>query len=234
MPAVMPVWGFFIGIIHFFLSCTMIWHTMLLFLHHDCESSYTINVQPIHKNMKKILLLLALMVPFVSYAQNEAEKQLTKFEQFSSKTGKISKFVDVNMPKIPKSYMGSLETGIRILMGEKNVYFYRIEEEETSRSIAHIAMIEYSDLVEINKALAVLLSEVEADCAANPDYLENKFISEDGFQVGYYVSKGSASWYMKLERYGKSTVFIKNAEAITSGFTAAQQKIEELKAQYGK
>ena len=184
--------------------------------------------------MKKILLLLALMVPFVSYAQNEAEKQLTKFEQFSSKTGKISKFVDVNMPKIPKSYMGSLETGIRILMGEKNVYFYRIEEEETSRSIAHIAMIEYSDLVEINKALAVLLSEVEADCAANPDYLENKFISEDGFQVGYYVSKGSASWYMKLERYGKSTVFIKNAEAITWGFTAAQQKIEELKAEYGK
>jgi hypothetical protein len=184
--------------------------------------------------MKKILLLLALMVPFVSYAQNEAEKQLTKFEQFSSKTGKISKFVDVNMPKIPKSYMGSLETGIRILMGEKNVYFYRIEEEETSRSIAHIAMIEYSDLVEINKALAVLVSEVEADCAANPDYLENRFISEDGFQVGYYVSKGSASWYMKLERYGKSTVFIKNAEAITSSFTAAQKKIEELKAQYGK
>ena len=119
----------------------MIWHMMLLFLHHDCESSYTINVQPIHKNMKKILLLLALMVPFVSYAQNEAEKQLTKFEQFSSKTGKISKFVDVNMPKIPKSYMGSLETGIRILMGEKNVYFYRIEEEETSRSIAHIGRL---------------------------------------------------------------------------------------------
>ena len=88
--------------------------------------------------------------------------------------------------------------------------------------------------MEINKALAVLVSEVEADCAANPDYLENRFISEDGFQVGYYVSKGSASWYMKLERYGKSTVFIKNAEAITSSFTAAQKKIEELKAQYGK
>lgn len=212
----------------------MIWHMWLLFLHHDCESSYTINVQPIHKNMKKILLLLALMVPFVSFAQNEAEKQLTKFEQFSSKTGKISKFVDVNMPKIPQSFMGSLQTGIRILMGEKNAYFYRIEEAETSRSVAHIAMIEYSDLVEINKALAVLVSEVEADCAANPDYLENRFISEDGFQVGYYVSKGSASWYMKLERYGKSTVFIKNAEAITSSFTAAQQKIEELKSQYGK
>jgi len=174
------------------------------------------------------------MMPLASYAQNESEKQPTKFEQFTSKTGKISKFIDVNMPKIPQSFMGSLQTGIRILMGEKNAYFYRIEEAETSRSVAHIAMIEYSDLVEINKALSVLVSEVEADCASNPDYLENKFISDDGFQVGYYVSKGSATWYMKLERYGKSTVFIKNAEAITSSFIAAQKKIEELKLQYGK
>ena len=185
--------------------------------------------------MKKIILLLALMMPFASFAQNEPEKQLTKFEQFSSKTGRISKFVDVNMPKIPLSFMGSLQTGIRILMGENsNSYFYRIEEAETSRSVAHIAMIEYSDLVEINKALAILVNEVDADCAANPDYLENKFISEDGFQIGYYVNKGNASWYLKLERYGNSTVFIKNAEALTSAFPAAQQNIEELKAQYGK
>lgn len=195
---------------------------------------FTINVQPNYKNMKKIVLLLALMMPLVSYAQNGPEKQLTKFEQFSSKTGSITKFVDVNMPKIPVSYSGALQTGIRILMGAKNVYFYRLEEEETSRSVSHIAMIEYSDLVEINKALAVLVSEVEADCAANPDYLENKFISDDGFQVGYYVNKGSATWYLQLERYGKSTVFIKTAETLTSSFTAAQQKIEELKAQYGK
>lgn len=110
----------------------------------------------------------------------------------------------------------------------------RIEERETSRSVAHIAMIEYSDLVEINKALTKLVSEVEADCAANPDYLENRFITEDGFQIGYYVSKGKASWYLKLERYSSSTVFIKNAEALTSNFPAAQKKIEELKASNGK
>ncbi|MBR6841704.1 MAG: hypothetical protein IKM77_05320 [Prevotella sp.] len=120
-------------------------------------------------------------------------------------------------------------------MGEEsNSYFYRIEERETSRSVAHIAMIEYSDLVEINKALTKLVSEVEADCAANPDYLENRFITEDGFQIGYYVSKGKASWYLKLERYSSSTVFIKNAEALTSNFPAAQKKIEELKASNGK
>ena len=186
--------------------------------------------------MKKLLILLGvILLPLSSVAQTEAGKQLTKFEVFTSKTGRILKFVDTNMPRIPESFMGSLETSIRTIMGgEKNMYFYRIEEEETSRSIAHIAMIEYSDLVEINKALSKLIKDVESDCQANPDYLENKFITEDGFQIGYYVSKGKPSWYLRLERYSKSTVFIKDAEVLVSHFSAAQKKIEELKTQNGK
>ncbi len=84
--------------------------------------------------------------------------------------------------------------------------------------------------MEINKALNKLVSEVDADCAANPDYLENRFITEDGFQIGYYVSKGKANWYLKLERYRSSTVYIKNMDVLTTNFPAAQQKIEELMA----
>ena len=185
--------------------------------------------------MKRLLFLLALMMPLALFAQDDAAKKLTKFEQLTSKTGRISKFVDVTTPNIPESFMGTLETSVRTLMGEQtNSYFYRIEKPETSRSISHIAMIEYSDLVEINKALTKLVAEVETDCAANPDYLENRFITNDGFQIGYYVSKGKASWYLKLERYSNSTVFIKNAEALTTNFSAAQQKIEELKGIYKK
>ena len=182
--------------------------------------------------MKKLLIMFAMMLPLAAIAQSETqESKLTKFEQFTSKTGRISKFVDVKMPNLPLSFMGSVQASVRTVMGEnENHYFYRIEEAETSRSIAHIAMIEYSDLVEINKALTKLVSEVESDCAANPDYLENRFITEDGFQIGYYVSKGKASWYLKLERYKSSTVFIKNAEVLTTNFPDAQRKIEELMA----
>lgn len=181
--------------------------------------------------MKKILVILALVLPLVSFAQTSGDaKKLTKFEAFSSKTGAIVKFVDVKMPNIPMNFMGSLESGIRTIKGGQNAYFYRIEEAETSRSVSHIAMIEYSDLVEINKALAKLTSEVDADCAENPDYLENKFRTVDGVEVGYYVSKGKASWFMKLERYTSSTVFIKSKEALVEAFTNAQKKIEELKA----
>lgn len=180
--------------------------------------------------MKKILILLVIMLPIIGNAQDKGEKQLTKFEEFASRTGSILKFVDVTMPKIPLIY-GSVETGIRtVLSSQENAYFYRIEKEETSRNIAHIAMIEYSDLVEVNKAIDKLLSEVDSDTQSNPDYLENKFITEDGFQVGYYVSKGKASWYIKLEKYGSSTIFIKDPNDLITAFKNAQTKIEELKA----
>lgn len=178
---------------------------------------------------KMILMLMALMITLTAFPQSGEGKQLTKFEEFSSKTGSIIKFFDYSLPKLSLNW-GGLETGIRVMKANPNFYFYRIEEAETSRSVAHIAMIEYSDLVEINKALVKLISEVESDIATNPDYLENKFRTTDGFEVGYYISKGSAHWFLKLERYTSSTVFIKNQEVLVEAFTNAQKKIEELKA----
>ena len=75
--------------------------------------------------MKKMLVLLMLLLPMATMAQDDLTKKLTKFEQFSSKTGRISKFVDVKMPNISESFMGSLSASIRTLMGgQQNAYFY--------------------------------------------------------------------------------------------------------------
>lgn len=181
--------------------------------------------------MKKLLVVMVMLLPLTTFAQNtEDEKKQTKFEEFSSKTGSIIKFVDVKMPKIIFSILGSLDASIRIFKSENNVYFYRLEKPETSSSTEKIAMIEYSDLVEINKALTKLASEVDSDIATNPDYLENFFRTVDGFQVGYYVRKGEANWYIKLERYSNSTVYIKNQKVVIDAFKNAQAKIEKLKA----
>ena len=57
--------------------------------------------------------------------------------------------------------------------------------------------------------------------------MENKFVTDDGFQVGYYVSKGKVQWYLTLEKYGKSTIFI-SFPKINLAFDGAKKKIEEL------
>ena len=73
-------------------------------------------------------------------------------------------------------------------------------------------------------------SELEKDINSNPDYLENKFVTVDGFQVGYYVSGGKALWYLKLEKYGSdNTLFIDNGEIIEIAFNEAKNKIDELR-----
>lgn len=186
--------------------------------------------------MKKLLLLLILMLPTYCIAQeNGTEKKLTKFEKFSSKTGVITKFQDVIMPNIKETFLGTLETRVRTFFGDqKNDYYYRIEEPMEPRSLTHIAMIEYSDLVEINKALTRIAAQVDTDIQSNPDYLENKFVTDDGFKVGYYISKGKARWFVTFEQYSSNTAFIKDQENLINSFKDAQTKIEELKTKYGK
>lgn len=187
--------------------------------------------------MRKILFILAFIIPFVSYAQKgsgtDAVKKLTKFEEFTSKSGSITKYIDVKMADLAGS-TGSGLLKVRytatakvrtIVSGPDKEYFFRLG---TSTVFAFIA---YSDLVEVNKAISKLRSEVEADKQANPDYLENKFTTDDGFQIGYYVSGNSVTWFCQLSKYGDNSLFFDKPEKLFECFDSGQKKIEELKAQ---
>ena len=66
----------------------------LISFYYFCNHKY----QYIEEKKIVIIMMMALMMPAVSNAQNDAAKKLTKFEQTTSKTGRISKFVDVRMP----------------------------------------------------------------------------------------------------------------------------------------
>jgi hypothetical protein len=182
--------------------------------------------------MKKSTILMALLLGsatlFAQDVKKEAETVKTKIDMFSSKTGTITKFVNTKLPNLKTSY-GVAETEIRkIINGTNPIYFYQIKKGAKYGNST--ASIEYNDLLEILKALKALQPEVEKDIATNPDYLENKFITADGLQVGYYVKEGKASWYIKLEKYGSdNTLFIDSGAIIETAFTEAKNKIDELK-----
>lgn len=149
-------------------------------------------------------------------------------EIFASKTGSITKFVDHKLPNLSASY-GAAETRVRkITNGAAAASIYQITKE--GKYSNSVTSIEYSDLIELLKAVKVLKGEVINDIAANSDYMENKFVTVDGFQVGYYVSKGKANWYIKLEKKGSdNTLFIDNGDTIEKALTDAKRKIDELK-----
>lgn len=171
----------------------------------------------------------------VSFSQEEDEQRpQTKFEEFVSKTGSIVKFIDIETEPIHR-VVGegtTIETSVRtVIRGNEKSYFFRLEIPETTTTISRIEMIEYSDLVEINKALDVLINEVSNDEQLGPDYLENRFISEDGFRIGYYVKhsfktkKAESTWFMTINH---KNVRIRNSESAIATFRTAQAKIEEL------
>ncbi|MDP2687031.1 MAG: hypothetical protein Q8O62_07405 [Aequorivita sp.] len=181
--------------------------------------------------MKKTITIITLLLTTYGFSQDiktESETEKTKMETFASKTGVITKFTDNNLSNL-KSTHTVAETRVRkVNSGGSEQFFYQIEKPDKYGTTT--ASIEYSDLLEVIKAFNSLKSEVESDLSKNPDYLENKFITEDGFQLGYYVSKGKATWYMKLEKYGSDkTLFINDLEKIETNFIEAKNKIEELK-----
>lgn len=93
----------------------------------------------------------------------------------------------------------------------------------------------FQDVIMPNiKETFLIAAQVDTDIQSNPDYLENKFVTDDGFKVGYYISKGKAKWFVTFEQYSSNTAFIKDQENLINSFKDAQTKIEELKTKYGK
>lgn len=183
--------------------------------------------------MKKLLFILLIGVLTMSsgLAQDakDVKKETTKMDAFASKTGVIIKYIDYNLPNIKLIY-GIAETKVRKLYsGPEIAYFYQISKE--GKYDTKTASIAYEDLIIVLKAIQSLKTDSESDKNLNPDYLENKFVTDDGFKIGYYVSKGKLAWYLVLEKYGSgNTIFFNNVTDIESSFNGAKQKIEELKS----
>lgn len=183
--------------------------------------------------LKKTAILYLTFLLTISGFSQDAKKEVkgaeTKMDAFLSKTGTLIKFVDYNLPNLMLLYGEMAETRVRkISSGSESHFFYQIEKQGKYGS--SIASIEYSDLLEVIKAMKVLKADANKDIPVNPDYLENKFVTDDGFQVGYYISSGKITWYLKLQKYGSdNTLIIKYGGTIDTAFDEAKTKIEELK-----
>lgn len=182
--------------------------------------------------MKNSILILFILISITTFSQEtkkELEKEKTKIDAFASKTGTIIKLTDYKLTSIKTLYGGLSETRIRkINSGALVSYFFQIEKQ--GKYSTSTASVEYSDLLEVIKAINSLKSEVEKDMLSNPDYLENKFTTVDGFKVGYMINKAKATWYLQLEKYGSdNSIFIDNIETVEKAFEEAKNKIDELK-----
>lgn len=177
------------------------------------------------------ILFLSTTLNFYSFSQADKanfEKIPTKIDGFLSKKGSIIRYIDYKLNDLKGTY-GIAETRVRHFTSSTNPAFF-LQISQAGKYSTSTASIDYNDLLEVIKAFYVLKEDVTKDLSLNPDYLENKFVGNDDFQLGYFVNKDDGSWYLKLERFGtENTFFFKNGNDIEALFLQAKQKIEDLK-----
>ena len=183
--------------------------------------------------MKKLILLLALMMPMVSFAQELEKKEQTTFEKFTSSIGSIVKFYDYTMPKLSSSYQAATVKVRKVISGSQSNCFLHIEFTPYQRS-AQSAFIAADDLVEMKKALEELKTLASADGTGEADYMENKFRIKDGSYIGYYIQKNKSgdkepTWYFNINGYNGGILFFKTPDGLLDCFAGAIAKSVAIK-----
>lgn len=173
--------------------------------------------------MKRLVIILLVTSSFL-FPQDEEE--LTRMEKIVSNTGQILKLENFILPDIV-AYNEKLHVKVRrATMGREAAYDLLLTKEDKygAKSVA----IAEEDLKEVLYAFQDLIVQSASE-SSSADYLENKFTTDDGFQIGY--AKGSSiTWFVMFDRYGKSTVLFDNPDGIKNALANAIFKIEELKA----
>lgn len=171
------------------------------------------------------------MLPMICYGQEAKVEHKTKMDIFASEEGISVKFIDYKLEPVigDKGLYHEVNVLIRkMIKNDEHKFFYRIESKRNGVDNA-VAFVEYSDLKKIRESIDYLKNESTSDMELLPDYLENKYTSEDYFYVGYYIEKKKITWFIRLDRFGTNkTILFKTCEPIIKTFDEAISKIEEL------
>ena len=187
--------------------------------------------------MKKKTLISILLLIFISLTINAQTDSInnrgTVYDNYITQKGFKIKFVDKKLSKISYGISSNtyLKCKLRIVEveGIEKQYFVILGDDDDN-------IIEYSDLINVNKELERLIKEVDIDISQNPDYIENKYISNDGFVIGYYIEGKKSKWFMQLyyrpfklipyKGYGNQEIY--KIEKFSEGLKNIIKEIEEI------
>ena len=196
-----------------------------------------------NNSMKKLLLVVVLLSSLFSVAQ--------------SVEGMYS-FIDYPISTIViQTDHSHVNTFVRrVDVGNETQYYYvfKFVSKDTHASIqsSFVTMISYEDLVKIIHALKLLRVKEEDDNKlelAKVDYIENKYVTESGFKIGYCINNAKLEWFVEFDHVGAingwnleervndlidTRTFIinnYNGKNIEEIFDKAQVKIESLMQQ---
>ncbi|MBK6915299.1 MAG: hypothetical protein IPH11_17150 [Ignavibacteriales bacterium] len=175
----------------------------------------------------KFWILSILFILGTSIFAQEITKEESKFNQLASKTGTIIKFIDYKLSRLEFIGGGSANSTVRkLIINNEPHYFYYISIH--SRWGNDVALT-YDDFLALSEAMEKLKKDSAQDLALHLYYLENKFITEDGFELGYSIDSDKLTWYLVDNRFtSKNILLLSNLEILENSMKLAEQKFKIL------
>lgn len=202
--------------------------------------------------MRKLLFIACfILTGLVCFAQS-TNTFLSKSSDSTLKIEGMYSFIDYPISNIDLiTDFSCINTFVRKVDFNNEIqYYYVLKAVSKNSSIPilsyYVTMIPYEDLKKINNALKILVAKEENDQKTgivDVDYVENKFVTERGFKIGYCIDNGKLEWFVEFDYFGAingwdlkdriidNKTFILNnynGKEIEEIFGKAQAKIELL------
>ncbi|GAB3799340.1 hypothetical protein GCM10028819_22450 [Spirosoma humi] len=143
---------------------------------------------------------------------------------------------DYKLPEINMGLSGVMEAKVRkATIATDTKFYYSLQKERQLSSMNWF--IEYTDLLEMIKAVAVLKPGFAEAVNEKAFYKANYFATKDKFKVGYFIEDNKAQWFITADRNinapykAAGLVLLKDISLLEKSLSEGKQKIEELMKQ---
>ena len=141
----------------------------------------------------------------------------------SSSDRTLVRVVEHEQPSIHTKFGDYIQTKINEFTADSTSYIFEIVKDECTS-----IMINYDELKAINDKLPEIVYSSEEDLIGDYKFVEFKYVSDSGFQLGYYVRRSKISWFLSFGESKQDIIYLRNKEELIEVLVGAQSTIEEL------
>ena len=157
----------------------------------------------------------------------DEQNNLTKLETLISAKGKLVRTVSHDL-QATHSETNVLSTQVMVVdTGDSIDYFLLLAKEREDDEV--VAAIAEADIKALAKAITSLKEASLVDVYLNADHVQNIFVTDDNFTIGYFVLDSSLTWFIALDEYSDELEYFDDVSVIENLLTSAQDKISEIK-----
>lgn len=191
---------------------------------------------PKKKKMKKVLFIVALLMPLTLWSQSvqerlqqiEQRRQLTRYEQMAYETGHIIDYTKYQMPSLKGTNYEAQVSVRKMVVNNDKECFLSIQFSDY-RQIGYAAHIPKADVTRLLKILNEMKTMAAANTQIEADVLEKAYNTSEWVIMGYTLEKNAkVEWYLSLNGFDSGMLKFESADPLLEMLTAALAKMEQM------